>query len=64
MTTHLINNLNKDSVTNAKGIYFDKYGKRYRACISVNNKTLKLGSFKTESEAIEARQKALLKYRN
>jgi hypothetical protein len=34
-----------------RGIYFDKYGNRYRACLSVNNKTLKLGSFKTIKEA-------------
>ena len=64
LVTHLVNGLNKDSVINAKGIYFDKYGKRYRACISVNNKTLKLGSFKTEAEAIEARKNAIIKYRN
>ena len=32
-----------------RGIYFDKYGNRYRACISNKNKTLKLGSFKNTS---------------
>jgi len=28
-----------------RGISFDKFGNRFRACISHNNKTLKLGSF-------------------
>ena len=42
-----LNNYNK--VINNKlgrGIYFDKYGNRYRAVISNNNKTEKLGRFK------------------
>lgn len=37
-----------------RGIYFDKYGNRYRACISDNNKTLKLGSFKNIIDAKKA----------
>ncbi len=36
---------------NGRGIYFDKSGKRYRACLSVKNKTLKLGSFKDINDA-------------
>ena len=42
-----LNNYNRDSKNNlGKGIYYDKCGERYRACISINNKTLKLGSSK------------------
>jgi len=40
-----------------RGVYFDKNGDRFRACISVNNKTLKLGSFKTHGEARAAYNK-------
>ena len=39
---------------NGRGIYFDKYGKRYRACISYKNKTLKLGSFNNILDAKKA----------
>ncbi len=47
-----LNNYNKQ-INNklGRGIYFDKYGKRYRACISHNNKTEKLGSFKNIEDA-------------
>lgn len=42
-----LNNYNRDSKNPlGKGIYYDKCGDRYRACISLNNKTLKLGSSK------------------
>ena len=42
-----------------RGIYFDKHGNRFRACISHNNKTLKLGSFKSARDAkIAYNQKA------
>jgi len=34
-----------------RGIYYDACGCRYRACISVNNKTLKLGSFRNILDA-------------
>lgn len=61
--TRTINNQNTDFAINAKGIYFDKNGNRWRACISVNNKTIKLGSFKTMEDAINARKKAIIKYR-
>ena len=59
-----LNNYNR-SVTNknGRGIYFDKCGQRYRACISHKNKTLKLGSFKTAEEAKhEYNKKALELY--
>lgn len=37
-----------------RGIYFDKWGDRYRTCISYKNKTLKLGSFKNINDAKKA----------
>lgn len=47
-----LNNYNKP-INNelGRGIYFDKYGQRFRACISHKNKTLKLGSFKDINSA-------------
>jgi len=41
-------------------IYFNKSGNRWRACISINNKTFKLCSFKTKDDAI---QDAVIKHR-
>lgn len=50
-----LNNYNRNIENKlGRGIYYDKYGKRYRACISNENKTLKLGSFKTIFEAKKA----------
>lgn len=50
-----LNSYNKEIANNlGRGIYFDKYGDRYRACISFNNKTLKLGSFKNINDAKKA----------
>lgn len=40
-----------------RGIYYDSYGSRYRACISHMNKTLKLGSFKDIDSAKRAYNK-------
>lgn len=50
-----LNNYNRE-VKNilGRGIYYDKYGKRYRACISCKNKNLKLGSFKSLIDAKKA----------
>lgn len=50
--TKSLNNYNK-KINNklGRGIYYDKYGNRYRACISHNNKTEKLGSFKNINDA-------------
>lgn len=46
-----LNNYNKQINNNlGRGIYFDKCGNRYRACISFKNKTLKLGSSKDINE--------------
>lgn len=53
-----LNNYNRDTKNNiGRGIYFDKAGNRYRACISYNNKTLKLGSFKSVEDAKKAYNK-------
>lgn len=58
IVTKSLNNYNRCSRNKlGKGIYFDKYGDRYRACISHNNKTLKLGSFKDINKAKEAYNK-------
>jgi len=47
-----LNNYNRDVKNElGRGIYYDKYGERFRACISYKNKTIKIGSFKTEIEA-------------
>ena len=56
-----LNNYNKEIKNDlGRGIYFDKYGNRYRACISDNNKTLKLGSFKNIIDAKLAYNKKAL----
>jgi hypothetical protein len=50
-----LNSYNRKVVNNlGRGIYYDKFGNRYRACISNNNKTLKLGSFKNIVDAKKA----------
>lgn len=49
------NRLNHNKL--GRGIYFDKYGQRYRAVISHNNKTEKLGSFKNIDDAKKAYNK-------
>lgn len=50
-----LNSYNKEIKNDlGRGIYFDKCGNRYRACISHNNKTLKLGSFKNIIDAKKA----------
>lgn len=53
-----LNNYNrKVNNPNGRGIYYDKSGNRYRACISHEGKTLKLGSFKNINEAKEVYNK-------
>jgi alpha-L-fucosidase len=55
IVSYSLNSYNKEVQNkNGRGIYFDKAGNRYRACIGFNNKTLKLGSFKTIEEAKKA----------
>jgi len=64
IVSHKLNNYNQ-KVKNplGRGIYFDKFGNRFRACLSDKNKTLKLGSFKTINEAkIAYNKKALEMY--
>lgn len=54
------NNYNSSKRKHSKfgrGITFDKYGNRFRACISYNNKTLKLGSFSNVTDAKRAYNK-------
>lgn len=55
IVSYSLNSYNKEIKNiNGRGIYFDKSGNRYRACISLNNKTLKLGSFKNINDAKKA----------
>lgn len=56
-----LNNYNRE-VRNSlgRGVYFDKCGNRFRACISHKNKTLKLGSFSTAEGAMLAYNKKAL----
>lgn len=56
-----LNNYNRDVINSlGRGIYFDRYGNRFRACISHKNKTLKLGSFSTTEGAMMAYNKKAL----
>jgi hypothetical protein len=61
-----LNNYNKDIINPlGRGIYFDKAGNRYRACISFNDRTLKLGSFKNINDAkLKYNEKSLEIYGN
>ncbi|KKK80086.1 hypothetical protein LCGC14_2827010 [marine sediment metagenome] len=52
-----LNNYNRETTAKYRGLYFDKYGSRWRACLSVKNKTLKLGSFKKIKDAMKAYNK-------
>jgi len=45
-----------------KGVCYRKEQKKWRAYIKVNGKTIDLGGFPTEKEAIKARRKAEIKY--
>ena len=64
IVTRATNNYNREVKNKlGRGIYFDKFGNRFRACISHENKTLKLGSFKTLIEAKEAYNKKAVELR-
>jgi len=64
IVTRATNNYNKEIKNKlGRGIYFDKFGNRFRECISHENKTLKLGSFKTLIEAKEAYNKKAVELR-
>ena len=59
IATHSQNSQNRKNV---KG--FQQMGKLFYAKISVNNKIMNLGSFKTEDDAASAYREAKLKYHN
>lgn len=63
--TYSQNGMNKDvshlSSTGIVGVRQEKSGK-YVATININNKTIRIGLFKTKEEAAEARAEAELKY--
>jgi hypothetical protein len=64
IVTRATNNYNREVKNKlGRGIYFYKFGNRFRACISHENKTLKLGSFKTLIEAKEAYNKKAVELR-
>ena len=43
----------------SKGYYFDKDKNKFVVRIQINGKTKRIGTFNTEQQAIEARQKAV-----
>ena len=57
--THSQNLMNQK---NAKGYYWHKRDKRWRACIVINHKDIYLGNFINKDDAIIARYKAEKKY--
>ena len=56
--TRLENNLNRDYVYNAKGYYWCKRKKKWRAYIFINNKLKHLGYFDKEEDARNAYEQA------
>ena len=55
--------MNKNNKSGVKGVYYDAKGKKYRAQIGFYGKKIRLGSFQTIDEAVQARQKAEQEYR-
>jgi hypothetical protein len=49
---------NYDDINDKRGSYFDAQNQRWKATISINNKRIYLGSFKSAEEAIDVRKKA------
>jgi hypothetical protein len=58
------NALNTDRSDNAKGYYWDKVNKKWKAYIRINNKLKHLGCFDKEEDARQAYVDAKLKYSN
>jgi len=54
--------LRKDNTYGVRGVFWNKSNNNWRSAISINNKKISLGSFKTIEEAIEARKKAEVIY--
>jgi len=48
------NNLNRDCVDNAKGFYWNKHAKKWRAQLKIDNKQKYLGYFDNEEDARQA----------
>jgi hypothetical protein len=67
IATHVTNGQNRQKRqpsigTTFKGIRWRSDQKRWRAIITVSKKTINLGQFKTEAEAVEAYDRAALHY--
>lgn len=64
--THTENNrnkrLNKNNTSGYKGVYFDKYKKRWQAQIMVNRKMIPLGGFEDIKEAARKYNQAAIEY--
>ena len=60
--TEQMHNLRTNNKYGYPGIQYDKKKKRFAPKITVSNKTIHLGRFKTLEEAIEARKQAEFKY--
>lgn len=54
--------LPKNNTTGELGVYKNKTGKKWRAQIQVNKKSLHLGTFKNKQDALTARKEAELNY--
>lgn len=53
----------KNNTTGYKGVTFDKHNNKYRACISVDKKGIKIGRFVTKEEAARAYDKKAFELR-
>lgn len=52
----------KNTTSKYKGVHFENYTKKWKACIKVNYKTINLGRFSNELEAAKAYDNAAIKY--